>query len=66
MRSVFGDPHYADVQAALMHEVARQRILLKEPTKDDPASFGSTEDLRASDAQLRNKPGHSSPIFAAP
>ena len=50
MRSVFGDPHYADVQAALMHEVARQRILLKEPTKDDPASFGSTEDLRASDA----------------
>ena len=66
MRSVFGDPHYADVQAALMHEVARQRILLKVPTKDDPASFGSTEDLRASDAQLRNKPGHSSPIFAAP
>jgi arylsulfatase A-like enzyme len=40
MRSVFGDPAYADVQTNLMQEVARLRIQLKEPPKDDPKAFG--------------------------
>ena len=53
MRSVFGDPAYAEVQSTLMREVVRQRLVLKEPAKDDPASFGSTEDLRASDAPAK-------------
>jgi len=53
MRSVFGHPAYAEVQSKLMQEVLRQRVVLKEPAKDDPASFGSTEDLRASDAPAK-------------
>jgi len=41
MRSVFGDPAYAEVQANLMREVVRQRTELKEPDKDDPKAFGA-------------------------
>lgn len=40
MRSVFGDPAYADVQTNLMREVTRLRAELKEPEKDDPKAFG--------------------------
>ncbi len=40
MRSVFGDPAYAEVQTNLMQEVFRQRSQLKEPDKDDPKAFG--------------------------
>ena len=40
MRSVFGDPAYADVQTNLMREVFRQRKELKEPDNDDPKAFG--------------------------
>ena len=40
MRSVFGNPAYADAQASLMQEVARLRIELKEPAKDDPKAYG--------------------------
>jgi len=44
MRSVFGDPSYADVQTKLMQEVLRQRTQLKEPDKDDPKASGSDKD----------------------
>ena len=40
MHSVFGDPAYADIQTNLLQEVARQRVELKEPAKDDPKAFG--------------------------
>lgn len=40
MRSVFGDPAYVDVQTNLLQEVARMRVQLKEPPKDDPKAFG--------------------------
>jgi Domain of unknown function (DUF4976) len=40
MRSVFGNPAYADVQTNLMREVFRQRKELKEPDKDDPKAYG--------------------------
>ena len=40
MRSVFGDPAYADVQTNLMQEVFRLRTELKEPAQDDPKAFG--------------------------
>jgi len=40
MRSVFGDPAYAEVQTNLMQEVFRQRSHLKEPDRDDPKAFG--------------------------
>ena len=40
MRSVFGNPAYANVQTNLMQEVFRQRAELKEPDKDDPKAFG--------------------------
>jgi arylsulfatase A-like enzyme len=40
MRSVFGNPAYADTQASLMQEVARLRTELKEPAKDDPKAYG--------------------------
>ena len=42
MRSVFGNPAYAEVQTNLMREVFRQRTALKEPEQDDPKAFGST------------------------
>jgi len=53
MRSVFGDPAYAEAQSTLMKEVVRQRVALREPAQDDAASFGSTEGLRASDAPAK-------------
>jgi len=40
MRSVFGDPAYAEVQTNLMREVFRLRTELKEPAQDDPKAFG--------------------------
>ena len=40
MRSVFGNPAYAEVQTSLMQEVFRQRAALKEPANDDPKAFG--------------------------
>ena len=40
MKSVFGDPTYAEVQANLMQELLRQRTALKEPVKDDPKAYG--------------------------
>jgi arylsulfatase A-like enzyme len=40
MRSVFGDPKFAGVQADLMREVLRQRAELKEPAQDDPKAHG--------------------------
>jgi hypothetical protein len=40
MRSILGDPAYADVQAQLMQEVTRLRVELKEPAKDDPKAYG--------------------------
>ena len=43
MRSVFGDPTYARVQADLMKEVVRQRTQLKEPEKDDPKAYGGED-----------------------
>ena len=51
MRSVFGDPAYAEVQTKLMQEVFRQRKELKEPDKDDPISFGSSNFWPVSDPQ---------------
>ncbi|MEI6491624.1 MAG: sulfatase [Verrucomicrobiota bacterium] len=45
MRSVFGDPAYADVQAKLTKEVDHLRTELKEPAKDDPKAFGGKVDL---------------------
>jgi arylsulfatase A-like enzyme len=53
MTSVFDDPAYAAARKQLMAEVARQRLALREPARDDPAAFGSTETLRASDAPDR-------------
>lgn len=41
MRSVFGNPAYAEVQTNLMQEVFRQRKELKEPDQDDPKAFGA-------------------------
>ncbi|HEY3861314.1 MAG TPA: sulfatase [Verrucomicrobiae bacterium] len=41
MRSVFGDPAYADTQSKLMAEVARLRTELKEPAHDDPKAYGN-------------------------
>jgi len=40
MRSVFGEPAYAEVQTNLMQEVFRQRAALREPAQDDPKAFG--------------------------
>jgi len=40
MKSLFGDPAYAEVQTNLMQEVFRQRQILKEPAKDDPKAYG--------------------------
>jgi arylsulfatase A-like enzyme len=51
MRSVFGDPVYAEVQTNLMQEVFRQRARLKEPAKDDPIAFGSSDFWPVSDPQ---------------
>ncbi len=42
MRSVFGEPAYAEVQTNLMQEVVRQRQVLKEPDVEDPKVFGQT------------------------
>ena len=46
MKSVFGDPAYAEVQTNLMQEVFRQRAVLKEPAKDDPKSYGPKEEWK--------------------
>ena len=43
MRSVFGEPAYAQVQTNLMQEVIRLRSELKEPAHDDPKSFGGDD-----------------------
>jgi arylsulfatase A-like enzyme len=40
MKSVFGDPAYAQVQSDLMKEVDRQRKEVKEPDKVDPKAYG--------------------------
>jgi arylsulfatase A-like enzyme len=40
MKSVFGNPAYAEVQTNLLREVLRQRTELKEPEHDDPKVFG--------------------------
>ena len=40
MKSIFGDPAYADIQASLMKEVSLQRDLLKVPAQDDPRAYG--------------------------
>jgi len=40
MRSVFGNPAYADVQTNLLQEIFRQRKELMEPDKEDPRAFG--------------------------
>ena len=52
MRSVFGDPTYAELQTNLMQEVFRQRTLLKEPDKDDPIAFGSSDFWPATNTNL--------------
>ncbi len=43
IKSVFGNPAYADVQTNLMQEVFRQRAALKEPAQDEPKAYGSKE-----------------------
>ena len=40
MRSVFGEPAYAEVQTNLMREVFQLRKVLKEPAKDEFKAFG--------------------------
>jgi len=44
MKSVFGDPAYADVQTNLMQQVMQLRKELKEPAKDDPRAYGGKID----------------------
>lgn len=44
MKSVFGDPVYANVQNDLMKKVSELRIKLKEPEKDDPKAYGGKKD----------------------
>jgi len=41
MKSVFGDPAYAKVQADLLQEVTRLRAQYKEPEHDDPKAYGN-------------------------
>jgi arylsulfatase A-like enzyme len=43
MKSVFGDPAYADVQKDLIKEVTRLRNELKEPEKEAPGASGAPE-----------------------
>jgi arylsulfatase A-like enzyme len=43
MKSVFGDPAYAEVQANLMRQVVQLRKDLKEPDKDDSRAHGAPE-----------------------
>ena len=43
MKSVFGDPAYAEVQANLMKQVVQLRKDLKEPDKDDSRAHGAPE-----------------------
>ena len=43
MRSVFGEPAYAQMQTNLMQEVFRLRRELKEPPHDEPKAFGVDE-----------------------
>jgi arylsulfatase A-like enzyme len=50
MRSVFGDPAYAEVQTNLMQEVFRQRMQLKEPDQDNPMAFGPADSSPATKA----------------
>lgn len=40
MKSVFGEPTYAQVQTNLMQELSRLRTELKEPTNDYPKAYG--------------------------
>jgi arylsulfatase A-like enzyme len=40
MKSVFGDPAYADIQARLLKQVTQLRAEVKEPARDDPKAFG--------------------------
>ena len=51
MRSVFGEPAYAEVQSKLMNEVSRQQRQLKIPSQDDPKAFGSSDFWPVSDPQ---------------
>jgi arylsulfatase A-like enzyme len=46
MKSVFGDPAYAGVQAKLMQEVSRLRVKFKEPAEDDVKAYGRQPKLR--------------------
>jgi len=41
MKSIFGDPAYADVQKDLLNEVTRLRKEFKEPETDDPRAYGA-------------------------
>ena len=43
MKSVFGDPAYAEVQTNLVNQVMQLRKELKEPEKDDPRAYGQTK-----------------------
>jgi arylsulfatase A-like enzyme len=47
LNNVYGNPAYAEAQAKLMSELARQREKLKEPLQDDPKSFGARGNYRA-------------------
>jgi arylsulfatase A-like enzyme len=40
MKSIFGDPAYAEAQTNLIKEVSRLRQEFKEPAQDDPRAFG--------------------------
>lgn len=51
IKSVFGDPAYAEVQTNLMKEVVRLRKELNEPEKDDPKAYGQPDSI-----QPRQKP----------
>jgi arylsulfatase A-like enzyme len=46
MRSVYGEPAYAEVQTNLMQEVFRLRDELKEPAHVDPKSFGKANAIQ--------------------
>ena len=46
MRSVYGEPAYAEVQTNLMQEVFRLRTELKEPLHDDPKAFGKATGIQ--------------------
>jgi len=54
MRSVYGDPGHAEIQATLLEELARLRERYQVPEQDPPASLGGGRDHPTS-AQIREE-----------